>query len=238
MVEEHVHAAYDNHKNIILLAFEITEKIVRDNFPYITETETTTSTDCVNFLVAFTNNRFNKDISLNAIVFLRFCAPKLAEGDLSSSSMNKDKESGDTSQSSPNKGNNGRQENGELVDKDDHLYFWESALQVLFETLCNPLLALPLWEKVFESVFFLIFKHVRHAINPSGDGLPEQGIDGDMSKIDQDGWLYETCTLALQLLVDLFFEFLSYHPPTFKEGYLFTLKFYQASSPKPSWYRN
>ncbi|KAK8568874.1 hypothetical protein V6N12_007411 [Hibiscus sabdariffa] len=186
-------AAYDNHKNIILLAFEITEKIVRDNFPYITETETTTSTDCVNFLVAFTNNRFNKDISLNAIVFLRFCAPKLAEGDLSSSSMNKDKESGDTSQSSPNKGNNGRQENGELVDKDDHLYFW---------LLC--------W----------------------------LGIDGDMSKIDQDGWLYETCTLALQLLVDLFFEFLSYHPPTFKEGYLFTLKFYQASSPKPSWYRN
>ncbi|KAK8556477.1 hypothetical protein V6N12_002878 [Hibiscus sabdariffa] len=62
----------------------------------------------------------------------------------------------DTLQSSPNKGNNGRQENGELVDKDDHLYLWlpllaglsklgfdpipeirESALQVLFETLRN-----------------------------------------------------------------------------------------------------
>ncbi|KAK8487056.1 hypothetical protein V6N13_016274 [Hibiscus sabdariffa] len=223
-------AAYDNHKNIILLAFEITEKIVRDNFPYITETETTTFTDCVNCLIAFTNNRFNKDISLNAIAFLRFCATKLAEGDLSSSSMNKDKESGDTSQSSPNKGNNGRQENGELVDKDDHLYFWlpllaglsklgfdsrpeirESALQVLFETLRNysHLFSLPLWEKVFESVFFPIFEHVRHAINPSGDGLPEQGIDGDMSDSDQDGWLYETCTLALQLLVDLFSSF--YH---------------------------
>ncbi|GMJ01407.1 BIG2 [Hibiscus trionum] len=224
-------AAYDNHKNIVLLAFEITEKIIRDNLPYITETETTTFTDCVNCLIAFTNNKFNRDISLNAIAFLRFCASKLAEGDLGSSSMNKDKDSGDTSQSSPNKGNNGRQENGELMDKDDHLYLWlpllaglsklgfdprpeirESALQVLFETLRNHshLFSLPLWEKVFESVLFPIFEYVRHAINPSGDDLPEQqGIDGNMSDIDQDAWLYETCTLALQLLVDLFASF--YH---------------------------
>ncbi|KAE8720857.1 Brefeldin A-inhibited guanine nucleotide-exchange protein 2 [Hibiscus syriacus] len=223
-------AAYDSHKNIILLAFEITEKIIRDNFPYITETETTTFTDCVNCLIAFTNNRFSKDISLNAISFLRFCASKLAEGDLGSSSMNKDKESGDTSQSSPHKGSNGRQENGEMMDKDDHLYFWlpllaglsklgfdprteirESALQVLFETLRNHchLFSLPLWEKVFESVLFPIFEYVCHAINPSGDDLTEQGIDRDMTEIDQDGWLYESCTLALQLLVDLFANF--YH---------------------------
>ncbi|KAE8673530.1 Brefeldin A-inhibited guanine nucleotide-exchange protein 2 [Hibiscus syriacus] len=221
-------AAYDNHKNIVLLAFEITEKIIRDNFPCITETETTTFTDCVNCLIAFT--KFSKDISLNAIAFLRFCAMKLAEGDLGSSSMNQDKESGDTSQSSPSKGNNGRQENGEPMDKDDHLYFWlpllaglsklgfdprpeirESALQVLFETLRNHshLFSLPLWEKVFESVLFPIFEYVRHAINPSGDDLPEQGIDGGMSEMDRDAWLYETCTLALQLLVDLFASF--YH---------------------------
>ncbi|KAK8635509.1 hypothetical protein V6N13_004243 [Hibiscus sabdariffa] len=223
-------AAYDNHKNIVLLAFEITEKIIRDNLPYITETETTTFADCVNCLIAFTNNKFNRDISLNAIAFLRFCASKLVEGDLGSSSMNKDKDSGDTCQSSPNKGNNGRLENGEMMDKDDHLYFWlpllaglsklgfdprpeirESALQVLFETLRNHshLFSPPLWEKVFESVLFPIFEYVRHAINPSGDDLPEQGIDGDMSNIDQDAWLYETCTLALQLLVDLFASF--YH---------------------------
>ncbi|KAJ6879216.1 hypothetical protein NC652_032708 [Populus alba x Populus x berolinensis] len=79
-------------KNIVLLAFEIIEKIIRDYFPYITETETTTFTDCVNCLIAFTNSRFNKDISLNAIAFLRFCATKLAEGDLGFSSRNKDKE--------------------------------------------------------------------------------------------------------------------------------------------------
>ncbi|XP_022757107.1 brefeldin A-inhibited guanine nucleotide-exchange protein 2-like isoform X3 [Durio zibethinus] len=220
-------AAYDDHKNIVLLAFEIMEKIVRDYFPYITETETTTFTDCVNCLIAFTNSRFNKDISLNAIAFLRFCATKLAEGDLGSS-KNNDKESGKISPSSPHKGRDGRQENGELMDKDDHLYFWfpllaglselsfdprpeirKSALQVLFETLRNHghLFSLPLWERVFESVLFPIFDYVRHAIDPSGGDSPEQGIVNDIDELDQDAWLYETCTLALQLVVDLFVNF-------------------------------
>ena len=118
-------AAYDDHKNIVLLAFEIIEKIVRDYFPYITETETTTFTDCVNCLIAFTNNRFNKDISLNAIAFLRYCATKLAEGDLGSSSRYKDKEaSAKIPPSSPPTGKDNKQENGEMADKDDHLYFW------------------------------------------------------------------------------------------------------------------
>lgn len=117
-------AAYDDHKNIVLLAFEIIEKIVRDYFPHITETETTTFTDCVNCLIAFTNNRFNKDISLNAIGFLRFCATKLAEGDLGSS-RNKDKEaSAKISPSSPQAGKDGKQDNGEMGDKDNHVYFW------------------------------------------------------------------------------------------------------------------
>lgn len=109
-------AAYDDHKNIVLLAFEIIEKIIRDYFPYITETETTTFTDCVNCLVAFTNSRFNKDISLNAIAFLRFCATKLAQGDLGAS--------GKTSPSSPKTGKEGKQDNGDMPDKDDNLYFW------------------------------------------------------------------------------------------------------------------
>ncbi|XWS32310.1 hypothetical protein CRYUN_Cryun23aG0148700 [Craigia yunnanensis] len=221
-------AAYDDHKNIVLLAFEIMEKIIRDYFPYITETETTSFTDCVNCLIAFTNSRFNKDISLNAIAFLRFCATKLAEGDLGSSSKNKDKESGKVSPSSPHKEKDGRQENGELIDKDDHLYFWfpllaglselsfdprpeirKSALQVLFETLRNhgQLFSLPLWERVFESVLFPIFDYVRHAIDPSSGESPEQGIVNDMAELDQDAWLYETCTLALQLVVDLFVNF-------------------------------
>ncbi|MBA0559939.1 hypothetical protein Golob_016873, partial [Gossypium lobatum] len=221
-------AAYDDHKNIVLLAFEIIEKIIRDYFPYITETETTTFTDCVNCLIAFTNSRFNKDISLNAIAFLRFCATKLAEGDLGSSSKNKDNEFGKISPSSSNKGKDGRQDNGVLVDKDDHLYFWfpllaglselsfdprpeirKSALQVLFETLRNHghLFSLPLWERVFDSVLFPIFDYVRHAIDPSGGESPGQGIVNDIDEHDQDAWLYETCTLALQLVVDLFVNF-------------------------------
>ncbi len=40
----------------------------------------TTFTDCVNCLIAFTNNPHSLDVSLNAIAFLRFCAMKLAEG--------------------------------------------------------------------------------------------------------------------------------------------------------------
>ncbi|KAE8734457.1 Brefeldin A-inhibited guanine nucleotide-exchange protein 3 [Hibiscus syriacus] len=180
-------AAYDDHKNIVL--------------------------------------SFNKDISLNAIAFLRFCTAKLAEEDLGSS---KDKEFGKISPSSPNKRKDGRQDNGELVDKDNHLYFWfpllaglselsfdprpeirKSALQVLFETLRNHghLFSLPLWERVFESVLFPIFDYVRHAIDPSGSDSTEPGIINDMDEHDQDAWLYETCTLALQLVVDLFVNF-------------------------------
>lgn len=112
-------AAYDDHKNIVLLAFEITEKIVRDYFPYITETETTTFTDCVNCLIAFTNTRFNREISLNAIGFLRYCAAKLAEGDLGKETSEK------MSPFSPQNGKETKIDNGEQpTEKEDHLYLW------------------------------------------------------------------------------------------------------------------
>ncbi|XP_015902812.3 brefeldin A-inhibited guanine nucleotide-exchange protein 2 [Ziziphus jujuba] len=240
-------AAYDDHKNIVLLAFEIIEKIIRDYFPYITETETTTFTDCVNCLIAFTNSRFNKDISLNAIAFLRFCATKLAEGDLGSSSKNKDKDgAGKVPPSSPHTGKDGKQDNGEMPDKDDHLYFWfpllaglselsfdprpeirKSALQVLFETLRNHghHFSLPLWERVFESVLFPIFDYVRHAIDPSGENLAEQEVDNDSGELDQDAWLYETCTLALQLVVDLFVKFYSTVNPLLKKVLMLLVSF-------------
>ncbi|KAG6597193.1 Brefeldin A-inhibited guanine nucleotide-exchange protein 2, partial [Cucurbita argyrosperma subsp. sororia] len=231
-------AAYDDHKNIVLLAFEIIEKIIRDYFPYITETETTTFTDCVNCLIAFTNNRFNKDISLNAIAFLRFCATKLAEGDLGFSSRNKDKElAGKSSSLSPRRAKDGKHD-AEMTDKDNHLYFWfpllaglselsfdprpeirKSALQVLFDTLRKHghLFSLPLWERVFESVLFPIFDYVRHAIDPSSASSSEQGMDSENGELDQDAWLYETCTLALQLVVDLFVKFYSTVNPLLKK---------------------
>lgn len=64
------------------LAFDTIEKIVREHFNHITETETTTFTDCVNCLIAFTNNPHSLDVALNSIAFLRFCAMKLAEGEI------------------------------------------------------------------------------------------------------------------------------------------------------------
>ncbi|KAF6160227.1 hypothetical protein GIB67_018996 [Kingdonia uniflora] len=237
-------AAYDDHKNIVLLAFEITEKIVRDYFPYITETETTTFTDCVNCLIAFTNSRFNKDISLNAIGFLRFCAEKLAKGDLGSSTRTKDKEaSGKITASSTLNGKDGKQQSVEFP---DHLYFWfpllaglselsfdprpeirKGALQVLFDTLRNHghLFSLPLWERVFDSVLFPIFDYVRHAIDPSGGNLHGQDLEADTNEQDQDAWLYETCTLSLQLVIDLFVKFYDTVNPLLKKVLLLLISF-------------
>ncbi|ONL96028.1 Guanine-nucleotide-exchange protein [Zea mays] len=237
-------ASYDDHKNIVLLAFEIIEKILREYFPYITETETTTFNDCVNCLIAFTNSRFNKDISLNAIGFLRFCAAKLAEGDIGSSRL-KDNPS-NSNPPSPHLTNDGKQECTVLVDKEDHIHFWfpllaglseltfdlrpeirKSALQVLFDTLRNHghLFSLPLWEKVFDSVLFPIFDYVRHAIDPSGNPPQGQSVENDPAELDQDAWLYETCTLALQLVVDLFVKFYDTVNPLLKKVLLLLTSF-------------
>lgn len=87
------------------------EKIVRDYFPYITETETTTFTDCVKCLITFTNSKFNSDASLNAIAFLRFCAVKLAEEGF----QVKDTEYQSNADAS---------EGNAVNSKDDHTFFW------------------------------------------------------------------------------------------------------------------
>lgn len=103
----------------------------------------------------------------------------------------------------------------------------KSALQVLFETLRNHghLFSLPLWERVFESVLFPIFDYVRHAIDPSGGNSPGQETDGDSNELDQDSWLYETCTLALQLVVDLFVKFYSTVNPLLKKVLVLLVSF-------------
>lgn len=95
----------------------------------------------------------------------------------------------------------------------------KSALQVLFDTLRKHghLFSLPLWERVFESVLFPIFDYVRHAIDPSSASSSEQGVDSENGELDQDAWLYETCTLALQLVVDLFVKFYSTVNPLLKK---------------------
>jgi brefeldin A-inhibited guanine nucleotide-exchange protein len=90
------------------------EKIVRDYFPYITETETTTFTDCVKCLITFTSSKFSSDASLNAIAFLRFCAVKLAEEGFVCHDKDTDQQSNNLDSSDGNA----------VAHKDDHVYFW------------------------------------------------------------------------------------------------------------------
>jgi brefeldin A-inhibited guanine nucleotide-exchange protein len=61
----------DKDPMIVRLAFDTIEKIVREHFNHITETETATFTDCVNCLIAFTNNPHSIKVALNSIAFLR-----------------------------------------------------------------------------------------------------------------------------------------------------------------------
>ncbi|XP_047965074.1 brefeldin A-inhibited guanine nucleotide-exchange protein 2-like [Salvia hispanica] len=219
-------AAYDDHKNIVLLSFEIIKKIFRDYFTYIIETESTTFTDCVNCLVAFTNTRFNKAISLNAIGLLQYCAERLAEGDLR-------KEAPEVaSPPSPQIGK--ERKSGEPAKRVDHLYLWlpllaglsdlsfdpspeirEGASRILFGTLRNygHHFSLALWEKVFESVLFSIFDESAHIDN------------GEMEELNQDSWMHELCTLAMQLVVDLFVNFYDTINPLLKKVLMLLVSF-------------
>lgn len=94
---------------------------MREFFPYITETETMTFTDCVRCLLTFTNSRFNSDVSLNAIAFLRFCAVRLADGGLV---CNKKSSVDDSSAVAAN----GVSDVQACTDKDDHVSFWNPLL--------------------------------------------------------------------------------------------------------------
>lgn len=94
---------------------------MREFFPYITETETMTFTDCVRCLLTFTNSRFNSDVSLNAIAFLRFCAVRLADGGLVCNKK--------SSVDGPSVVvANGISELQTHTDNDDHVSFWNPLL--------------------------------------------------------------------------------------------------------------
>ncbi|KAL0339371.1 UNVERIFIED_CONTAM: Brefeldin A-inhibited guanine nucleotide-exchange protein 2 [Sesamum angustifolium] len=103
----------------------------------------------------------------------------------------------------------------------------KSALQVLFDTLTNygQHFSLPLWEKVFESVLFRIFDDARRAIDPSSDNSPRHVAKSNMDEFDQDAWLYETCTLVLQLVVDLFVNFYDTVNPVLKKVLMLLVSF-------------
>ncbi|KAK1424098.1 hypothetical protein QVD17_19410 [Tagetes erecta] len=203
-------AAADERKNVVLLAFETMEKIVREYFPYITETETATFTDCVRCLITFTNSRFDSDVSLNAIAFLRFCAVKLAEGGLI---CNKETADDDDSSVPVVKEADGET----LMDMDENASYWipllsglslltsdprlairKSSLEVLFNILKDHghVFSRSFWIIVINTVIFPVFKNVSGDTEDKGQSSPKSS-----------GWDSETCSVATRCLVDLFVNF-------------------------------
>ncbi|KAI3447875.1 hypothetical protein Pfo_004540 [Paulownia fortunei] len=241
-------AAADERKSIVLLAFETMEKIVREYFPYITETEALTFTDCVKCLITFTNSRFNSDVSLNAIAFLRFCAVKLADGGLACN----EKIKGDDS-CSPLVKNNAL--DGETcIDKDDHIYFWvpllsglskltsdpraairKSALEVLFNILKDHghLFSQPFWSNVFNCAIFPIFSF-------SSDSKEAHKEDDCCSPnsgpLHPDGsiWDTETSVVAVECLIDLFVHFFDLLRPQLHGVVSILVGFIRSPGPGPS----
>ena len=75
--------ASDERPETASLAFEIVERVIREHFDHITETDPSTFADCVDCLIAFTRHAGDGAdgvVALNAVAFLRFCALKLADG--------------------------------------------------------------------------------------------------------------------------------------------------------------
>ncbi|VFQ91596.1 unnamed protein product [Cuscuta campestris] len=214
-------AAADERKNIVLLAFETMEKIVREYFPYITETETVTFTDCVRCLIAFTNSRFNSDVSLNAIAFLRFCAVKLADGGLVCNEKSVENDM-------PIQAANNNTSDVKCSTKEDgYMSFWhplltglsglssdprlairKSALEVLFNILKDHghLFSHLFWDSVFNSVIFPIFNSARDKTEAEFKDYQSSPRSGSL-QMDRQLWDSETSAVAAQCLADLFINF-------------------------------
>ncbi|KAJ8453076.1 hypothetical protein Cgig2_014839 [Carnegiea gigantea] len=216
-------AAADERKSIVLLAFGTMEKIVREYFPYITETESATFTDCVRCLLTFTNSKFDSDVCLNAIAFLRFCAVKLAEGGLVCNEDSRDEISFDLAGS-------GVSFDGQtFTSKDENVYFWmplltglskltsdprsairKSSLEVLFNILKDhgSVFSRPFWNDVLNFVVFPLFgdRDDGPVNNMNDRQLPPASGD---SSTAESAWNSETFSLAAEHFVDLFVTFFS-----------------------------
>uniref|UniRef100_A0A1J3GVQ6 Brefeldin A-inhibited guanine nucleotide-exchange protein 4 n=1 Tax=Noccaea caerulescens TaxID=107243 RepID=A0A1J3GVQ6_NOCCA len=209
-------AAIDERKNIVLLAFETIEKIVRDHFHCITETEISVYPDCIRCLIAFTNSKFEGDIGFNTIEFLRFCALKLAQGGLFwNEKLKSSNISSDDTQS--------------FTELDEQVSYWvpllsglskqasdprpairKRSIEVLFNILMDHghLFTRTFWTGIFSSIILPVFNNIRSKT----DILFEESVDSPSSaSLDtaETTWDSETSTFALQLLVDLLVHFFS-----------------------------
>lgn len=153
-------AAGDEDPQIVRLAFDTIEKIVREHFNFITETETTTFTDCVNCLIAFTNNPHSLDVALNSIAFIRYCAIKLAEGSIgdveelpedfsltvksptrivpAGSRFTQPRASPQRTKMERSRSVGSGPRGIRFIDKDEHVYFWFPLLAGLSELTFDP----------------------------------------------------------------------------------------------------
>ncbi|KAL6874044.1 hypothetical protein ACP4OV_014126 [Aristida adscensionis] len=211
------YAAADDTKSTVLLAFETVEKIVRDYFHHITETETTTFTDCVTCLIAFTSSQFNSDANLNAIAFLRFCAVKLAEEGF----VCQDRVSEQLRNSDMLGGN-------ATVDKDGHVSLWIPLLAGLAKLTTDPRLTIKkgavgvlfdilkdhghqfsqtFWADIFECVVYPLFTG---EWSTSNDQISTSNSNDQLStsnSTEHNLPNIETQTLAVKFLVGLFVNF-------------------------------
>ncbi|KAF2587535.1 hypothetical protein F2Q70_00033902 [Brassica cretica] len=205
-------AAIDERKNIVLLAFETIEKIVRDHFHCITETEISVYADCIRCLITFTNSKFEGDIGFNSIEFLRFCAVKLAEGGL----FLNEKLKNDNISALKEDSSDGQS----VTDLDEQVSYWvpllsairKRSIEVLFNILMDHghLFTRPFWAAIFSSIILPVFNNMRSKT----DMLFEESSSGyspSSASLDTEEttWDAETSTLALQLLVDLLANFFS-----------------------------
>ncbi|GFP96991.1 brefeldin a-inhibited guanine nucleotide-exchange protein 1 [Phtheirospermum japonicum] len=242
-------AAADEMKSIVLLAFETMEKIVREYFPYITETEALTFTDCVRCLITFTNSRFNSDVSLNAIAFLRFCAVKLADGGLSCNEKSKKNDS------STQLTKNSALDCETRMDIDEHMHFWipllsglskltsdpraairKSSLEVLFNILKDHghLFSQPFWANVFKCAIFPIFSFtVDNKEAYTGDNGCSLKI-GSLHPPDESIWDSETSVVAAECLTDLFVHFFDSVRPQLHEVISILARFIRSPGRGPS----
>eukprot|EP00210_Caulerpa_lentillifera_P001785 g1715.t1 len=244
-------AAGDEDPQIVRLAFDTIEKIVREHFNFITETETTTFTDYV---------------ALNSIAFIRYCAIKLAEGSIGDveelpenlslpvTSPTRIVPAGSQSTPLPSRSVSIKLERSKsvgggprgirFIDKDEHVYFWfpllaglseltfdprqeirTSALDVLFDTLKyhGSAFSESLWARILDSVLLPIFDHVRAEVTDTTT------FTDDNLRAQIDAWLYETCVKCLQHLVDLFLQFHSILHPLLDRLFQLLVGFMQRS---------
>ncbi|CAE6158068.1 unnamed protein product [Arabidopsis arenosa] len=212
-------AAVDERKNIVLLAFETIEKIVRDHFHCIIETEITVYADCIRCLITFTNSKFEGDIGFNTIEFLRFCALKLAEEGLVLNEKLKNNTISALKEDSS--------DTQIFTDLDEQVSYWvplltglskqasdprpairKRSIEVLFHILMDHghLFTRPFWTGIFSSIILPVFNNIRSKT----DMLFEENVDSPSSAsldTEETTWDAETSTLALQLLVDLLIKF-------------------------------